>query len=198
MRSDCVLRHAAGADVNDFAGALGLQMLGLLREFKCLFQVQRGRSRLGSANRLFHLAEIRFEGSRRRGQRVGANQHHTVPAGKGAEIRSGGIASFVEQRALPASRLRQFSHDRRGVQNQHVVAARSADHAQSGSGDGEQQQKQADDFKQQAPRLLNAAAMLQLRAHSGAGPEAERGDNLLALGAVQQIQRDHASRDRAG
>ena len=73
-----------------------------------------------------------------------------------------------------------------------MVAAGIADKAQAWSGDRRHQQEQAHELEQETPRLLDAAAMLKLGADVGADPEAQGRYHLVALGTVQQVQRDDA------
>ncbi len=57
------------------------------------------------------------------------------------------------------------------------------------------QQQNAEKLQQQAPGLLDAPPVLQLRANVGGRPESQRGHHLTPLGAIQKVERDHAGRD---
>ena len=60
------------------------------------------------------------------------------------------------------------------------------------------QKQQAQQLKQQAPRLLDPLPVLHLRPRIGRRPEPQRRHHLPPLRTVQQIQRDHPRRDRSG
>ncbi len=78
-----------------------------------------------------------------------------------------------------------------------MIAAGFLAAADPRTGDRDQQKNDAQDLEQQAPRLLDPASMLQLGPDVRCRPEPQRRDHLLALGAIQKIQRDYAGGNRS-
>src|SRR5579884_1310636 len=184
---------AAGTGEDDLARALRL-LLGDAGVIESLFQIQGGSRGLGFADRLFDDGVLGFEGSGGRGESVGADEHHAVAGGKRAQVGAGGGSGFVEQRALAGPR----THPGGGIEDQNVIAAGAVDDAEAGARDGGEEQKKADEFEDEAPGLLDAAAVFKLGANVGADPESQGRNNLVTLGAVEQIERDDAGRNGAG
>jgi hypothetical protein len=78
-----------------------------------------------------------------------------------------------------------------------MIASGIVDDTEARTGNRGYQKEQADELQQQTPGLLDAAAMLELRAYIGADPETEGRYDLVALGAVEEIEGNDSSGYRA-
>ncbi len=79
-----------------------------------------------------------------------------------------------------------------------MIAAVAVEQTELRAGDGDQQQQQAQQLQQKAPRLLDSAAMAQFGANVSVRPESQRGDAQFLFGPVQQIERHYGGGDHPG
>ena len=137
--------NSAGSDENDFAGTLGLHLLGLRGEIESLLQIQRRGAGLSLIDGEMNLLAVRFEEQRGRGQHVGANHHDAIGGRQSVHIIVGRQARSIDETGLAEAR----GHPCGGVDNQHMIARVACRRAEAKLRDGQQKQQQADQLQQQ-------------------------------------------------
>ena len=199
-RSGLPFGDAARAYKHNLSGAPRAQLLNLAGEVERLLEVQRCRARFGCGHGPLDRAVVRFERGCRSGQRVGAHEHDAIARGKRSNVGGGSRASFVHQRPGPArlrSGGRSCSHPGRCLEDQDMIEGRSTLRSDPQLSDGEQQQADADKLQEQRPGLLDPFPRGDHGGLLGGYPESQRGDGLLAPGAVEEIERHHDGGNRA-
>ncbi len=111
--------HTPWPHVDDLTDTMCAERLFVAGERQRVIQVEGRRAGPGFRHRLLELGAIRFERRCRRGQRVGAHQHHAIGCGDGFEIGSGFLPRQVHQRAAA---IRGRRHPGRGIEDQHMIA----------------------------------------------------------------------------